>query len=47
MWHGLIGVDFFLGLLGCLLLLWLAKVPINRLVERKENYYERGGDSHD
>ncbi|MGI6145284.1 MAG: hypothetical protein ACOYED_05875 [Peptococcia bacterium] len=43
-WHGFNGFDFLLGLLGSLLLLGLAKGPINWLVQREEDYYERGED---
>ena len=47
-WHGLIGFDFIFGVLGGLLLLGLAKGPVNWLVQHDEHYYEDGGgDSHD
>lgn len=47
-WHGLLGFDFIFGFLGALLLIGLAKGLVNKLVERKEDYYDHGGgeDSH-
>lgn len=46
-WHELVGIDFIYGILGGLLLLGLAKGPVNWLLQRDEHYYEGGGDSHD
>ncbi|MDD2432593.1 MAG: hypothetical protein PHX01_02645 [Clostridia bacterium] len=47
-WHGFMGFDFLFGLIGALILLGLAKGLVNKLVERKEDYYDHGGgeDSH-
>ncbi|HHX96927.1 MAG TPA: hypothetical protein GX687_05680 [Clostridia bacterium] len=44
-WHALVGFDFLFGLLGAVLLIFLAKGFLNKLVMRNEDYYQpKGGE---
>ena len=45
-YHKFFSFDLFFGLIGCLLLILFAKIPLKSLVERDENYYG-GGESND
>ena len=41
-WHNTVGFDAAFGLLGCLALIVFAKGLGKKLLQRKEDYYDRG-----
>ncbi len=42
-WHELLAFDLLFGLVGCLVLIFAAKVVVRTIVERNEDYYDGGG----
>lgn len=47
LWNKVPGADILLGFLGGWLLIFLAKVIMARLQQRREDYYEKGGEGHE
>lgn len=43
-WHALPGFDIGFGLLGAILLIFVAKGIVGPLLQRKEDYYDGGED---
>ena len=46
-WNTVPGADIVLGFAGAWLLILLAKKIVARLLQRKESYYDEGGERHD
>ena len=46
-WHGFIGFDIIFGFAGCVAIIIVSKLILKPLVQRKEDYYDGGGDEHD
>ena len=43
-WNIIPGADIIIGFMGAWLLIFLAKIIIANLLQRRENYYDEGGD---
>lgn len=46
-WNTVPGADIVLGFAGAWLLILLAKKIVAGLLQRKESYYDEGGERHD
>ena len=46
-YHNFFSFDLFFGLVGCLVLILVAKIPLKALVERNEDYYGGGENGND
>ena len=46
-WNEIPGADILIGFAGAWLLIFLAKIVMTRLLQRREDYYENGGEPHD
>ena len=42
-WNVIPGADIFIGFAGAWILIFLAKILMARLLQRDEDYYEKGG----
>lgn len=43
-WNIIPGADIIIGFLGAWILIFIAKIVIANILQRKENYYDEGGD---
>ncbi|MDD6881896.1 MAG: hypothetical protein PUE18_10045 [Firmicutes bacterium] len=43
-WNIIPGADVIIGFLGAWILIFIAKIVIANLLQRRENYYEEGSD---
>jgi len=46
-WHEFIGFDIAFGFLGCIVIIKVSKFLGKAFIQRKENYYDGGGDNDD
>ena len=46
-WHALPGFDLIFGFLGCSLLILVAKVILAPIIQKREDYYDDGGEHPD
>jgi len=46
-WNTMPGADIIIGFCGAWLLILLAKIIIANLLQRDEDYYDKGGNSYD
>lgn len=43
-WNIIPGADIIIGFLGAWILIFIAKIVIANLLQRRESYYDEGGD---
>lgn len=43
-WNIIPGADIIIGILGAWILIFIAKIVIANILQRRESYYDEGGD---